>query len=117
MAEGQLVRFGDEIKVGGDSTSFLGIKRILTATKPKDWGSVAGGAQATEDVTVTGAALGDLAFACMDDTQTGASSSAILHAYVSAANTVRVVLANVSAAAIDLPGPNAKLRVVVFDIT
>ena len=53
-------------------------------------GTVTTGAQATKTVTVSGAALGDYASASLGEDLQGA----IMTAYVSAANTVTVVLFN-----------------------
>lgn len=71
-------------------------------------GSVAAGAQVTTTVVVTGAALGDPVI--------GASLSASLAGqqltgYVSAANTVTVVLRNGTAGAIDLASPTLRVQV------
>lgn len=59
-------------------------------------GTIANGAQATTTVTVPGAAIGDFVLASHDSILTNAL---ILSAHVSAANTVTVVLANLSGAA------------------
>lgn len=73
----------------------------LVASETKDWGSLAAGASATEAVTVTGAALGDFAVASMNISLSGLTMTA----YVSAANTVTVVLANNTGSPVDLaPG-------------
>lgn len=93
---------GFEIGSGSTNTSVINSSGYvyvnLTASETKDWGSLASGASATEAVTVTGAALGDFAMASMSLDLSGLT----LTAYVSAANTVTVVLANNTAGAVDL---------------
>jgi len=61
--------------------------------------NLAAGATTTTTVTVTGAALGDLAMAAFSSDLSGLT----INADVSAANTVRVRLTNPTAGAIDLP--------------
>lgn len=80
---------------------------VLTGSKTFDFASVADGEQATTTVTVTGAALGDFCQASVGVSLAGA----LLTAYVSAANTVTVVLQNKSGAAVDLA--STTLRVLV----
>lgn len=60
-------------------------------------GTVANGAQVSTTITVAGAAVGDFVLASHDKVLTNAL---IISAHVSAANTVTVVLANLSGAAI-----------------
>lgn len=83
-------------------TTFAGVTTKfmtqLTGSETKDWASVADQAQLTEAVTVTGAALGMAAEASMSIDLQGLTISA----YVSAANTVTVVLSNQSGGAVDL---------------
>jgi len=74
------------------------VGEVLTGSKTHDFASVADGAQATTTVTVTGAALGDFCQASVGVNQAGV----ILHAYVSAADTVTVVLQNETGGAVDL---------------
>lgn len=83
------------------------VGKVLTGSKTHDFASVADGAQATTTVTVTGAALGDFCQATVGVSQAGV----ILHAYVSAADTVTVVLQNESGGAVDLA--STTLRVLV----
>lgn len=71
----------------------------LTGSETKDWGSVADGAFASEDVTVTGCALGDIAEASMS---VAVPAGVMLTASVTAANTVTVTLTNRSGAPVDL---------------
>jgi hypothetical protein len=71
----------------------------LTGSKTFDWASLASGATPlTTTVTVTGAALGDVARASMSVTLQGIE----LSAYVSATDTVTCVLRNDTGGAIDL---------------
>lgn len=74
------------------------LRRTLTNTKTWDPASIADGDNATTTVTVQGAELGDHAEASFS------LSLALLQltAYVSAANTVTVVLSNTTGGAIDL---------------
>jgi len=72
---------------------------VLEGSETKDFASIADGAQATEAVTVTGAALGDYVLAV----SLGVSAAGItVSGYVSAADTVTVVLQNESGGAVDL---------------
>jgi len=70
--------------------------------------SISAALSVTTTVTVTGAALGDYAIASFSLSLSGLT----LTAYVSAANTVTVVLANNTAAAVDLA--SGTLSVLVF---
>jgi hypothetical protein len=83
------ILFGSETKDWG-----IPFKEILFGSETKDWGSLATDAMLAENVTVTGAALGDFALASMsvDIADLG------LDAHVTAANTVTVTLTNVGAA-------------------
>lgn len=73
-------------------------RKGLVATPTIDPASIAAGAQATTTVTVQGAKLGDFAMATAPyDLQ-----AVGLHAYVSAANTVTILLKNGTAGAVDL---------------
>lgn len=88
--------------------NFDAIGEHLTGSKTHDFASVADGAQATTTVTVTGAALGDFV------TGVSVSVDAVLvnlHGYVSAADTVTVVLQNESGGAVNLA--SATLAVLV----
>ena len=70
----------------------------LYATETKDWGSIADGDEESEEITVTGAVLGDFARASF----TLDVSDLELSAQVTAANTVTVTLSNNTGAPIDL---------------
>jgi len=74
------------------------VTKYAVASETKDWGSVADGDEAAEEVTVTGAQLGDFALASMSIDTTDIT----LTATVTAANTVTVILANNTGGAIDL---------------
>ena len=86
----------------------LRMNQNLMASETKDWGSIADHDEAMEEVTVTGAALGDFAIASMSvDIKDGQ-----LSADVTAANTVTCVLSNSTGGAIDLD--SGTLRVMVI---
>lgn len=96
---------------GGQASGLLGIKAILTATATWDPGNLLDGAGTTQAVTVTGAALGDIALASFSlDLQ-----DMLLTAYVNAANSVEVRLQNESTVGVNLA--SGTLRVVVLDVT
>ena len=80
----------------------------LTASETKDFGSIADGDEEAEEVTVTGAALGDFAVASLSID----STDLVVTAGVTDANTVTVVVLNNTGGAIDLG--SATLRVRVF---
>jgi len=116
----EMIDFGDGTAVkrnpsGGQHTgtqvnlSSLAIGQEAT-TSAWDPGSVANGAKVSTTVTITGAALGDhtsISFSL--DLQ-----ELTLTSYVSAANTVEVVLGNLTGDAVDLGSGN--LSVLVFEI-
>ena len=79
----------------------------LAGSKTHDWLSLATGAEATTTVTVTGALLGDFAEASMSVSL----QSMKLSAFVSAADTVTVVLRNDTGAAVDLASGTLRARV------
>jgi hypothetical protein len=72
------------------------------ATATWDPASIADGDQTSQTFTVTGASLGDPAKATLDSDLQGLT----LHAYVSSANTVTVVLANNTGGAVNLSNSN-----------
>ena len=78
------------------------------ATATWDPGEVAAGAATSTTITVSGAALGDFALASFSLSLAGLT----LSAYVSATNTVTVVLSNLTAAAVDLS--SGTLAAIVF---
>ncbi len=80
----------------------------VAASATWDPGSIAVGAKTSTTVTVAGAALGDFVLASFSlDIQ-----ELLLSASVSAANTVEVVLGNLTSAAVDLA--SGTLKVIVF---
>lgn len=81
---------------------------LPTASTTYDAPNLVDSTQATTTVTVTGAAVGDFALASLS-TGTGGLT---VTAYVSAANTVTVILFNGSGADVNLA--SATLRVKVF---
>ena len=74
------------------------LNAYLQASETKDWGNIADGDEEAEEVTVTGAALGDFAVASMSIDIT----DLVLTAAVTAANTVTVSLSNDTGGAINL---------------
>jgi hypothetical protein len=83
---------------GGTSPTWEPILREIAAKATYDPPSIAAGSSATTTVTVNGAAVGDMAVAAFS----GNVHPIVLSAYVSAANTVTVVLSNPSGSAVDL---------------
>ena len=83
------------------------INAYLTGSETKDWGSISDDTELEEDVTVTGAALGDVAVAAMGVDTVAAQ----ITASVTAADTVTVVISNVSGSAIDLASATLTVRV------
>ncbi len=82
--------------------------RVLTGSATYDAPSIANAGRTTTTVTVTGAALGDFV--------TGVSfgvdlAGLMLNAYVSAANTVTIVLQNNTGSAVDLGSTTVRVRV------
>lgn len=91
-----------------NNTDWDPIPRTFTGSMTKDWGSIVVGASAPpQTVTVTGAVLGDFAQASMNIDLQGLTMTA----YVSAADTVTVVLANLTAGAVDLVSGTLNVRV------
>lgn len=79
----------------------------LRGSKTFDAPSIASGASTTTTVTVTGAALGQHATATMSISVAGLTVSA----YVSAADTVTVVFANLTGAPVDLASGTLSVKV------
>ena len=80
----------------------------LTSNAIYDAPSIAAGASATTTVTVTGAALGDY----VSGISLAVSAAGVtLSGYVSAANTVTVVIANLTGAAVDLASTTLSVEV------
>lgn len=97
------------VRSGVTTTNF--VKAPLVGSETKDWGSIADGDNLTEAVTVTGAALGDIAHASMSVDITGLQ----LTAYVSATDTVTCVLSNTTGSAVDLG--SGTLRAIVQELS
>ena len=83
------------------------LNAYLQGSETKDWGSISDDTELEEDVTVTGAALGDFAVASMGVDTVAAQ----LTASVTAADTVTVVISNVSGGAIDLASQTLSVKV------
>ena len=83
------------------------INAYLQGSETKDWGSIADGNEETEDVTVTGAALGDYAVATMSIDVTDLT----ITASVTASNVATVVLGNFTGSAVDLGSGTLTVKV------
>ena len=102
---------GSQVWTKGSGTGNTGWQRLptyLSGTATYDAPSIAAAGTTTTNVTVTGAALGDVVNASFNISMGGLMMSA----EVSAANTVRVTLFNPTASAIDLA--SATVKAVVF---
>jgi len=83
------------------------INAYLQGSETKDWGSIDDGNEAAEDVTVTGAALGDYAVATMSIDVTDLT----ITASVTASNVATVVLGNFTGSAVDLGSGTLTVKV------
>jgi hypothetical protein len=93
---------------GGATPTYAALYRRLYGSVTYDAPSVAAGASTTTTVTVTGAAVGDIANADF-----GSSIHPLAkNAWVSAVNTVTVELSNLTAGAVDLGSKTLKVEVV-----
>ena len=89
------------------------INNFLVGSETKDFGEIADGADLSEDVTVTGAALGDFAIASI-----GVDSvDLIITATVTAANVATVNVENQSGGAIDLASTTLRAKVLPFAVS
>lgn len=94
--------------IGFDNVHINDLTLCLIATETWDPGSIANGAEEMEEVTVTGAQLGDFALASFSLDVADLTFTAD----VTAENTVTVVLANATGGAVDLD--EGTLKVVVI---
>ena len=83
------------------------LNAYLQGSETKDWGSIADGNEETEDLTVTGAALGDYAVATMSIDVTDLT----ITASVTAADVATVVLGNFTGSAVDLGSGTLTVKV------
>ena len=83
------------------------INAYLQGSETKDWGNIADGDEEAEEVTVTGAALGDYAVATMSIDVTDLT----ITASVTASNAVTVVLGNFTGGAINLGSGTLTVKV------
>lgn len=88
----------DVLKASFNGGAYRSIPYTLSGTATFNPANLADGAGETTTVTVTGAALGDVALAAFSLDITGLTVTA----YVSAANTVSIRLQNESGGAVDL---------------
>lgn len=86
---------------------YVQLGNVLNASKTWDPASLATGTQTTTTVTATGAVLGDYAMASFSLSTAGL----ILRADVTAADTVTVVLLNMTGGTVDLASGTLKVRV------
>jgi hypothetical protein len=85
---------------------YVQLANVLNGSKTYDPPSLATGTQTTTTVTLTGAALGDYVQASFSLDLQGV----VLSAYVSAANTVTVVMLNMTGGTLDLASGTLKVR-------
>ncbi len=97
---------GGTLSVGGGNT----ISKIITGSGTWDPPAIANGSQNTQTFTVTGAALQDLVIASYSNSLTGVTMTA----YVSAADTVTVVLHNHTGSSQDLGSGTFRFIVIKF---
>jgi hypothetical protein len=88
------------------------VTKFAVAEETKNWGSIADGDEAAEEVTVTGAQLGDFAMASMSVD----ISDLMLTAAVTAADTVTCVLANNTGGAVDLDSGTLYVMVIPREV-
>lgn len=88
------------------------VTKFAVVEETKNWGSIADGDEAAEEVTVTGAQLGDFAMASMSVD----ISDLMLTAAVTAANTVTCVLANNTGGAVDLDSGTLYVMVIPREV-
>ena len=88
------------------------VTKFAVVETTKDWGSIADGDEAAQEVTVTGAQLGDFAMASMSID----ISDLMLTAAVTAANTVTCVLANTTGGAVDLSSGTLYVMVIPREV-
>jgi hypothetical protein len=96
------------------SSTYYGqsVTKFAIASVTEDWGSVSDGDEEVQEVTVTGAQLGDFAFPSMSIDTTDIT----LTATVTAADTVTVVLANNTGGAIDLASATLYVMVIPREV-
>lgn len=107
-AAGSLVNMVDpatEKTVSATPAQLLG---ALTGSATWDAASIADGDEVAQEVTVTGAALGDFALASMGVDV----ADLVLNAQVTAADTVTAILANNTGGAIDLASTTLRVAVI-----
>jgi len=89
------------------------INNFLVGSETKDFGSIADGADLSEDVAVVGAALGDFAIASI-----GVDSvDLIITATVTAANVATVNVENQSGGSVDLASTTLRVKVLPFAVS
>lgn len=100
----QVTHAGEELKGVLDSK----IGAAVSSTQTYDPPAVAAAGYTTQVFTVTGAVLGDIVLVSFDKDLAGM----VLSAYVSATNTVTIVLHNLTAGSVNLASGTLKFRLV-----
>ncbi len=96
------------VQINGGAT----VTQWLTAATAWDPASIPSGSTEVKDVTVTGAAVGDLV--CVDNPYTADNERMVMTGRVSAADTVRLVLYNASGIAVDCASRTPRILVFKF---
>lgn len=107
MTENRVFRFTN-VHTLSNSTSTTTTQTVGVASATYDPPNIADGASASTTVSVTGAVVGDLAFATFSLDLSGMN----VFAYVSSADTVTVVFENETGAPIDMASGTLRVRVV-----
>lgn len=97
----------EAVRYDGAAWKTYGANYTLKGTATYDPPSIAAGATTTTDVTVTGAALGDIAAVSFSLDAAGVD----IRGYVRAADTVRVMLTNTTGSPVDLASGTLTARV------
>lgn len=74
------------------------ITKVLSASSSLDFGSISAASQASIEVTVTGAAVGDEVIMALP---AAPAAGLVFNAFVSAANTVTIRASNITASPVD----------------
>ena len=88
------------------------VTKFAVVETTKDWGAIADGDEAAQEVSVTGAQLGDFAMASMSID----ISDLMLTAAVTTADTVTCVLANNTGGAVDLSSGTLYVMVIPREV-
>lgn len=110
VPSGSVVQADGGVRVGGSSGATLSLALVGTATV--DFSSLDSAygdpyGDVSQNVTVTGAALGDFVLVSLNKNL----QDLVLVGHVSAANTVQLQLINITESAVDLPSGTVKVLV------